>query len=157
MIHYAVQAWRAGQHKAATSLWALAVAVGGVFGAWPVGLWMRHPKGLGLDSPIWAVPNTPEPLYAELGDQRWFIEYHYRGLNLLGGNMFVLTGIGLFALLLILAVRAARRPTALVAVAGPPAASQAAHNQAEPTKAGLKKAGEQDRSPALPELGGPHV
>jgi hypothetical protein len=110
MIHYAVQAWRAGQRKAAARGWALAGAAAIVFGAWPVGLWVRHSLALGLDGLMSPVPSTREPLYAQIGDQRWFVEYHYRGLTLLAGNLLVLAGLGLFALLLVIAVRVTRQP-----------------------------------------------
>jgi hypothetical protein len=78
------------------------------FAAWPVGFWTPR-NGIGLDGWIWEVPNTPETLYTQIGDQRWFAEYHYRGLHFIGGNLFILTGLGLFTLLVVAAVRIKRQ------------------------------------------------
>jgi alpha-1,2-mannosyltransferase len=98
MGHYAVRSWRARARRAAAGLWALAAAVGAAFGAWPETLWLPHAEGIVLEGLIWAVPSTPESLYDQYGDQPWFREYHYQGLDFLAGNLYVLIGMGLFAL-----------------------------------------------------------
>jgi alpha-1,2-mannosyltransferase len=109
MAHFAIRAWQAGRRQAAAGLAALTVGVWAAFAAWPVGLWDKaNPFAVGLDGLIWTVPNTPQAQYTQLGDQPWFAEYHYRGLDLIGGNLFVLTGLVLFALLVVTAVRLTR-------------------------------------------------
>jgi hypothetical protein len=108
--HFAVRAWRAGRRRAAASLTALIVAVGGAFAAWPVWLWDKNdPFAGGEDGLIRAVPNTRQGPYVQLGDQPWFAEYHYKGLDLIGGNLYVLIGLVLFALLAVTAVRLTRQ------------------------------------------------
>jgi hypothetical protein len=75
-----------------------------------VGLWNgSSPLDVGLDGLIWAVPSTPESQYAMFGDQPSYVEYHYRGFDLIGGNLYVLTGLGLFTLLVVMAVRLTRQ------------------------------------------------
>ena len=78
----------------------LAIAITGVFFAWPGGLW-GEPNDLGGFSLglIWAPPNTNPGTYYRLGDRPWFAEYHWHGLQLLSGNLYVLTGMGLLTLL----------------------------------------------------------
>jgi alpha-1,2-mannosyltransferase len=111
MAHFAIRAWQAGQRRAAVSLSALTIVVWAAFAAWPVALWMRGGAFLvGLDGLIWTVPNTPTAQYTQLGDQPWFAEYHYRGLDLIGGNLYILTGLALFALLAAIAIRLAWHP-----------------------------------------------
>ena len=50
---------------------------------------------------IWVPPLTNPELYLRLGDQPWFAEYHWHGLQLITGNLYVLTGMALFGLLLV--------------------------------------------------------
>lgn len=78
----------------------LAIVIAGVFFAWPGSLW-GEPNDLGGFSLglIWAPPNTNPGTYYRLGDRPWFAEYHWHGLQLLSGNLYVLTGMGLLALL----------------------------------------------------------
>jgi alpha-1,2-mannosyltransferase len=87
----------------------LAAAIVAVFGAWPGGLW-GEPQDLGGFSLgfIWAPPNTNPGTYYQLGDRRWFPEYHWHGLELVTGNLYILTGLVLFVLLLVLALRSTR-------------------------------------------------
>jgi alpha-1,2-mannosyltransferase len=109
--HYALRAWRAGQRRAAYALAGLAVVTWGAFAAWPVGLWTPRSLGdIGLDGLIWAVPSTPETMFSQVGDRPWLVEYHYRGLDVIGGNLYIIVGTGLLALLMVLAVRLGRRP-----------------------------------------------
>jgi alpha-1,2-mannosyltransferase len=79
---------------------ALAAAIAGVFFAWPGSLW-SEPNDLGGFSLglIWAPPNTNPGTYYQLGDRPWFAEYHWHGLQLLTGNLYVLAGTGLFLVL----------------------------------------------------------
>lgn len=78
----------------------LAAFTAGVFFAWPGSL-LGKPNDLGGFSLglIWVPPNTSPGTYYRLGDRPWFAEYHWHGLELLSGNLYVLTGIGLLTLL----------------------------------------------------------
>src|SRR5215469_4673801 len=92
----------------------LAVIIAGVFFGWPGSLW-GEPNDLGGFSLglIWAPPNTVPGTYYRLGDRPWFAEYHWHGLQLLSGNLYVLAGIGLFVLLVVTSVMVTRhRPVA---------------------------------------------
>ncbi len=83
-----------------------AALLAGVFGAWPGLLW-GQPLDLGgfSEGLIWIPPNTNPGTSAQLGDRPWYAEYHWHGSQLITGNLFVLTGIGAFVLLAVLAVR----------------------------------------------------
>ncbi len=80
-----------------------------VFFGWPGSLWgAANDLGgfsLGL---IWAAPNTNPGTYYRLGDRPWFAEYHWHGLNLLAGNLYVLAGIGLLITLAVISVALSR-------------------------------------------------
>jgi len=98
------------------ALLGLAALIAGLFGAWPGGLW-GEPHDLGGFSRglIWAPPNTNVGTYYRLGDRPWYPEYHWHGLGHVTGNLYVLTGLLLFLVLLVLATRArhaARQRTA---------------------------------------------
>jgi alpha-1,2-mannosyltransferase len=82
------------------------VLVTALFGAWPGSLW-GQPTDLGgfSEGLIWAPPNTNPGTFGRLGDRPSFAEYHWHGLQLLVGNLYVLTGL---AVLLIMAVLTAR-------------------------------------------------
>jgi alpha-1,2-mannosyltransferase len=110
--HYAVRTRRTAARWAAASLGAAIIVV---FGAWPGSLW-GQPDDLGAfhEGLIWAPPNTNPGVYYRLGDRPWYPEYHWHGLYLIVGNLFVLAGMALFVMLLVLAARAAR-----AALAGP--------------------------------------
>ena len=113
--HYAWRAWRAGQRRAACALAGLAAATLVLFAARPEGVWMPGTAGIELTGLIWAVPTTQETQFFQLGDRPWFAEYHYQGLQFIGGNLFVLAGIGLFVLLIVTAIRLARQQFSLLA------------------------------------------
>ena len=100
--HYAVQAWRRGARRTATACGLLAVAIVAWFGAWPTRWFGVHPPNLGNDSLglLWIPKNTQPYWYQWYGDQRWFPEYHWHGLNLITGNAFILAGLGMFGVLL---------------------------------------------------------
>jgi alpha-1,2-mannosyltransferase len=103
---YAVRARRPAARWASAGL---AVCIVGAFGAWPGSLW-GEPYDLGGFSKglIWAPPNTDPLTYFRLGDRRWFAEYHWHGLQLITGNLYVLAGMALFLLLAVFAVGALR-------------------------------------------------
>ena len=112
MTSLTLRTWQAGRHRTATSLATLTTLTWAAFAAWPIAVWVRHTAltgSYGLDGLIWAVPNTSETVFTQLGDRPWFPEYHYRGLELLGGNLYILTGLVLFALLTAAAIHLTRR------------------------------------------------
>jgi alpha-1,2-mannosyltransferase len=85
--------------------WALGATAAGlavVFGAWPGSLWHLPANTggyfLGL---IWVPPLTNPETYLRIGDRRWYAEYHWHGLQLIFGNLYVLSGMALFAVLLV--------------------------------------------------------
>lgn len=103
--HYAVRSRRAAARWAAAGL---ATGILAVFGAWPGGLW-GQPDDLGgfSEGLIWAPPNTNPGTYYRHGDQPRYPEYHWHGLYLILGNLYILTGMALFVTLLAFAARAA--------------------------------------------------
>jgi alpha-1,2-mannosyltransferase len=135
--YYAVRSWRAARARAC-ALWAVAGGILAVYGAWPGSLW-GEPKDLGPFSLgiIWQPPNTDPGTYYKDGDQPWFAEYHWHGIQLITGNAFVLGGLALLAVLVVAALRASvLRAPGVAAAAGPgttaavPASSAAATEQA---------------------------
>jgi alpha-1,2-mannosyltransferase len=114
--HYAVRAWQAGSRRAAVGCAALAGALLLIFAPWPGSLWGVPTTGPGnfTKGLIWAAPYSPVKLYIELGDQPYFKEYHWTGLQDLAGNAYILTGIALLILLTVIALRCRRqaRPAA---------------------------------------------
>jgi alpha-1,2-mannosyltransferase len=98
-VAYAAASWRAARRRA-WWLIALAAAILATFGGWPDALW-ESARNLGRLSLgfLWSPPNTNPLLYVEHGDQPSFVEYHWRGLDLLAGNAYVLAGLALFLVL----------------------------------------------------------
>ncbi len=100
LAHHAARA--AGPRRWAAS--GLAAAILATFGAWP-NLWAAHPvlvpQGL-----LWLAPAS----YFAIGDHPWFAEYHWHGLQLLSGNLYIVVGLVLLALMT--AMRAERVPRA---------------------------------------------
>ena len=130
-VHYAVRAWRAGKRPLAAGCAVLAVCLFLVFVPWPGKLWSVLTSGPGnfTHGLIWAAPNTPVTRYIALGDQPWFLEYHWHTLQLLAGNAYVLTGLALLVILGFTALTAAR---VAPASAGPAAVEQATPGEAGP-------------------------
>ncbi len=128
----AVYAVRARRAAARWALAALAAGLVGVFAAWPGILWSLPANTGGyFEGLIWVPPLTNPELYLRIGDQPWYAEYHWHGLQLIIGNLYVLSGLALFAMLLAAALgpavraargtRAARRAGQLTpATAAPP-------------------------------------
>jgi alpha-1,2-mannosyltransferase len=108
--HYAWRAWQAGRRSAARWCAALVGALLLIFAAWPGALWSVPVTGAGdfTNGLIWAGPNSRVTQYTLFGDKRGFLEYHWRGLQNLSGNAFVLAGLALLALLAVVAVRTLR-------------------------------------------------
>jgi alpha-1,2-mannosyltransferase len=80
--------------------WAAGAAVVLVFGAWPQ-FWDLSQSGLTPAGLFWYGPAT----YFARGDQPWYHEFHWHGLQLLAGNSFVLAGLVGLAALGVAAVR----------------------------------------------------
>jgi alpha-1,2-mannosyltransferase len=87
-----------------------AVFVGALYAAWPDTLWGRPQLSSGFwMGLIWMPPLTSPNTYRRLGDQPRYAEYHWRGIELLTGNLYVLTGLAMFVALLVAAIYVARR------------------------------------------------
>jgi len=81
-----------------------------IFAAWPGALWSVPITGPGdfTNGLIWAGPNSRVTQYALFGDNPRFLEYHWRGLQNLSGNAFILAGLALLGLLAVIAIRTLR-------------------------------------------------
>src|SRR5580698_548350 len=79
--------------------WAAAGGLLVVFGAWPQ-FWDAS-AGLTPAGLVWYSPAT----YFASGDKPWYHEFHWHGLQLLAGNIFVLAGLIALAALAIAALR----------------------------------------------------
>ncbi len=99
--HYAVRAWQGGHVRRALGCAAVVVCTLLIFAPWPGSLWSVKTTGPGnfTHGLIWAAPNTAETKYVKFGDKPWFLEYHWRGLQILAGNSYVLTGLVLLVIL----------------------------------------------------------
>jgi alpha-1,2-mannosyltransferase len=85
--------------------WAAAAGLVAVFGAWPQ-FWDAQ-AGLAPAGLVWYGPAT----YFATGDKPWYHEFHWHGLQLLAGNIFVLAGLAGLAALAVTALRLwLRRP-----------------------------------------------
>jgi len=80
--------------------WAGAAGVTVVFGAWPQ-FWDLAQAGLTPAGLFWYGPST----YFARGDERWYREFHWHGLQILAGNSFVLAGLAALAVLAVAAFR----------------------------------------------------
>ena len=120
--HYAARAWQAGKRRAALGCGGVAAALLLIFAPWPGALWSKPSTGAGnfVDGLIWAGPNSPVTKYVKFGDQPWFTEYHWAGLQNLSGNAYILAGIAMLFLIVIVALRVGR-DSRVAPIAGPPA------------------------------------
>jgi alpha-1,2-mannosyltransferase len=109
-VSYASRAWLVGRRSAARCCAALAGVLLLVFAAWPGALWSVPITGPGdfTNGLVWAGPNSRVTEYMLFGDTPGFLEYHWRGLQNLSGNAFVLTGAAAAILLAVVAVRTRR-------------------------------------------------
>jgi len=112
--YYAARAWRAGRPAVARWCAALAAVLLLTFAAWPGALWSVPITGPGdfTNGLIWAGPNSRVTEYVLFGDKPGFREYHWRGLQNLSGNAYVLTGVALLILLAVIALRTRRASAA---------------------------------------------
>jgi alpha-1,2-mannosyltransferase len=107
--HYAARAWQ-GTRRRAWALWALAAGIPALYGAWPGSLWGQpHDQGAFSMGVIWAAPYTDPLTYAREGDQPWYPEYHWHGLQLITGNAFLLGGLAAGLVVAAAAIASARR------------------------------------------------
>jgi alpha-1,2-mannosyltransferase len=79
--------------------WVAAAGLLAVFGAWPQ-FWDAQ-AGLTPAALFWYGPAT----YFATGDKPWYHEFHWHGLQLLAGNIFVLAGLVALAALAVSALR----------------------------------------------------
>ena len=86
----AVAGVRARDPLARVGWFAAAVVVAVVFGGWPQ-FWQTG-AGLLQGGLIWYAPTESFPS----GDKAWYHEYHWHGLQLAAGNLFLLAGCALF-------------------------------------------------------------
>jgi alpha-1,2-mannosyltransferase len=93
--HLAVQA----RGAARSAWWAAAAALVLVFGAWPQ-FW-NPTQGLTPAGLFWYGPSN----YFAYGDEPWYKEYHWNGLQTLAGNSMIFAGLIVFAAFVIAAVR----------------------------------------------------
>jgi alpha-1,2-mannosyltransferase len=100
LVHLGARA--AGVVRAAW--WAAAAGLVLVFGAWPE-FWDLSQAGLTPAGLFWYGPST----YFAKGDRPWYHEFHWHGLQLLAGNLFVLAGLAALAALAVAALRVRRR------------------------------------------------
>jgi len=84
--------------------WAAAAVLFGVFAAWPQ-FWDLPQAGLTPAGLFWYGPAT----YFARGDQPWYHEFHWHGLQILAGNSLVLAGLVALAALVLAAVRVRSR------------------------------------------------
>jgi alpha-1,2-mannosyltransferase len=84
--------------------WAAGAGLVLVFGAWPQ-FWDLAQAGLTPAGLFWYGPAT----YFARGDQPWYHEFHWHGLQLLAGNSFVLAGLVALAALATAAFRLRNR------------------------------------------------
>jgi alpha-1,2-mannosyltransferase len=134
-----------------TIRWALvglAATIAALFGAWPGSLW-GEPQDLGAFSYglIWAPPNTNPGTYYRLGDRPWFVEYHWHGLQLLTGNLYLLTGLALFGLLLAFAAVSWRRGSRVTGSGTGEVSRPRAEPQVSPSPPGPQRGPDPDHLP----------
>ncbi len=76
------------------------------FWAWP-DHWFQRIMHLGKDSfgLLWLAPNTQPSEYLARGDQPYYVEYHFHGLTLITGNIYILVGMAAFVAMLLVSLR----------------------------------------------------
>jgi alpha-1,2-mannosyltransferase len=105
---YAVRAWRSRRRLRAVGCWTVYAVLALTFFPYQGSLWSNWTTGVGEfnNGLIWAAPNSPVYSYLILGDQPWFSEYNWVGLQRLAGNAYILAGLAALILLVVLAAAA---------------------------------------------------
>jgi alpha-1,2-mannosyltransferase len=103
LVHMGAQA-RGAVFGPRAGWWAGAAALFVVFGAWPQ-FWDLAQAGLTPAGLFWYGPAT----YFARGDQPWYHEFHWHGLQILAGNSLVLAGLAALAALVVAAARVRHR------------------------------------------------
>jgi len=108
--HYAVRGWRDGRLRDVVGCLAVAVGLLLIFAPWPGLLWSDPERKAGAFTfgLIWGAPYSKVSTYVAKGDQPWFKEYHWMGLQNLAGNAYILTGIALLVILAVVGWRMSR-------------------------------------------------
>jgi alpha-1,2-mannosyltransferase len=103
--YYGYQYWEPAKAKA-LGCWAGAAALLVAFWAWP-DHWFQKTMHLSKDSfgLVWLAPDTNPKTYETYGDKPYYVEYHFHGLTLLTGNIYVLTGMAAFVIVLLISLR----------------------------------------------------
>jgi alpha-1,2-mannosyltransferase len=86
---------RTGNHWVRAGWFATAAVVVAAFGAWPR-FWPGADSGLLQGGLIWYAPIST----FSSGDNPKYVEYHYHGLQVFAGNLYVIVGLALFVLAL---------------------------------------------------------
>jgi alpha-1,2-mannosyltransferase len=86
---------RTGNHWVRAGWFAAAAVVVAAFGAWPR-FWPGADSGLLQGGLIWYAPIST----FSSGDNPKYVEYHYHGLQVFAGNLYVIVGLALFVLAL---------------------------------------------------------
>ena len=109
--HYAIGATRRGAKGTARWLWLAVAGMIFTYAAWPDALF-TNARNLGKFSLglLWMQPNTEPILFAQNGDQPWYVEYHWHGFQLIWGNAYILGGMALLLFLLVIGFRARKQP-----------------------------------------------
>jgi alpha-1,2-mannosyltransferase len=110
--------------------WALALGMLALYNGWPDTLFGGRPGAFDLGV-LWLSPSTGDATYNKYGDQPWYSEYHWHGMQLITGNAYVLGGLVLLGVLMILAwIAPSQRPAAARAGAQSPAVDGSLSNSA---------------------------
>lgn len=102
---YGYRSWGPARAKA-LGFWAGAAALLVLFWSWP-DHWFQTIMHLGKDSfgLLWLAPNTQPKEYETFGDQAKYVEYHFHGLTMITGNIYVLAGMAAFVGMLLISLR----------------------------------------------------
>ena len=90
----------------ALACFAAAAALLAAFWAWP-DHWFQNIMHLGKDSfgLLWLAPDTQPSEYLARGDQPYYVEYHFHGITLIAGNIYILAGMAAFVVMLLVSLR----------------------------------------------------
>jgi alpha-1,2-mannosyltransferase len=103
--YYGYQNWAAARTRALGFLAGAAVLLA-AFWAWP-DHWFQTTMHLSEDSfgLVWLAPDTNPATYEHFGDKPYYVEYHFHGLTLIAGNIYVLVGMAALVVMLLISLR----------------------------------------------------